>query len=205
MGAGATSARSLPETIDRATAERLVADTPGIKWDDAKWKEVAADGDAATRDDILALLDRLKLAPEAGADDDGLGALPVYDGEDDEECFARDGSGLEESFKDCPGARAASVPSRVGRRPGRFTSRDGRRHVLGGRGRGRGAARARVRRRDGRPRHRRHGDCGPRVAGQAAGAGRRGDAEPADLGPEAGHLPRRGGHRRGRVGLRPAR
>ena len=95
-------------------AEQLVKDTPGIKWDDVQWSSVSAGGDSAGRDDILALLDRLKLASdEAG---DGLGALPVYDGED--ECFAKDGSGLEESFgPDCPGASPPLLSSSRPRRP----------------------------------------------------------------------------------------
>ena len=110
MGAGATSARALldaegrwPETIDKKTAEKLVAQTPGISWDDAKWREVAVE-DKAARSDIIALLDRLRVDDgETKEAEDGLGDLPVYDGED-EECFAKDGSGLEESFgPDCPG------------------------------------------------------------------------------------------------------
>ncbi|EGB07684.1 hypothetical protein SO694_00061120 [Aureococcus anophagefferens] len=111
MGAGATSARALldaegrwPEIIDKPTAEKLVAQTPGIAWDDDKWREVANE-DRAARADIIALLDRLRVGDDGEAkDDDDLGDLPVYDGGDDEECFAKDGSGLEESFgPDCPG------------------------------------------------------------------------------------------------------
>ena len=110
MGAGATSmARSLPEVVDRDMAEQLVAQTPGLKWDDHKWKEVAKMEDGkARRDDIVALLDQLKVSEispgNEAQDDDGLGALPVYDGGDEEECFAKDGTSLEESFgPDCPG------------------------------------------------------------------------------------------------------
>ncbi|KAH8073282.1 hypothetical protein JL720_10870 [Aureococcus anophagefferens] len=73
MGAGATSARALldaegrwPEIIDKPTAEKLVAQTPGIAWDDDKWREVANE-DRAARADIIALLDRLRVGDDGEA------------------------------------------------------------------------------------------------------------------------------------------
>ncbi|KAJ1449512.1 hypothetical protein M885DRAFT_535243 [Pelagophyceae sp. CCMP2097] len=96
MGAGATSARLLPEELDRAMAEELVASTPGIHWDDARWVEVSKGG-TARRDDLLKLFEEMQVDAEDRLDV----ADDLADGDED---FAVDGTGLEASHgANCPG------------------------------------------------------------------------------------------------------